>query len=127
MYKIVDDSKVVRISDNKVILPTDIVGTNRDMTAYYDWIKAGNVPVQEHTAQTIEWEIPSETFLSKFTQEEIATALVLRKTDLTVDAALLQLTTYPVVNNKNPLTLQLMDILVSKNIITQTRREEILG
>lgn len=127
MYKIVDDSKVVRISDNKVILPTDIVGINRDMTAYYDWIKAGNVPVQEYTNQTIEWEIPSETFLSKFTQEEIATALTLRKTDLTVDATLLQLTTYPVVNNKNPLTLQLMDILVSKNIITQTRREEILG
>lgn len=127
MYKIVDDSTVIRLADGKVILPATTGGTTNEMTEYYDWIKQGNVPVYEYTQHTPEWEIPSETFLSKFTQEEIATALTLRKTDLTVDAALLQLTTYPVVNNKNPLTLQLMDILVSKNIITQTRREEILG
>lgn len=126
MYKIVDDSTVIRLADDKVILPSSTGGNTIEMTEYYNWVREGNVPVYEYTQHIPEWEIPSEVFLSKFTQEEIGIALTLRKTDLTVDAALLQLTTYPVVNNKNPLTLQLMDILVNKNIITQNRSEEIL-
>lgn len=126
MYKIVNDSKVIRISDNKLIAPTQST-SDLDYIEYLNWINQGNLPIKETVEEPKEWEILSDAFLAKFEESEIAEILIQKRTDLDLDRALLELTAHATVNNKNPLTIQLMQLLVYKGIISETRYNEILS
>jgi hypothetical protein len=126
MYKIVNSNEVIRISDNKIIAPAQDT-LDPDYVSYINWIKEGNCPIEETIEYPLEWEIPSDEFLAKFTEEEIAEILLQKRTDLDLDRALLELTAHSIVNNKNPLTIQLMQLLVYKRILSEQRLFEILS
>lgn len=128
MYKlIIESGEVIRVEDNVVVSPCQSVD-DPNYVEYLNWIYAGNQPDQISDPTVTSKVVDSKAFREQFTDEEIVRVIALADSGDTVCKLMLfKLQTQTEVDERLPIVVQFMNYLVSKNVITASRKDQILS
>lgn len=126
MYRIVDESMVLRVEDNMyIVVPSETV----EYAQYLAWLDAGNAPLPAPDPEPTPPVYPSFTaleMLALFTPEERRTITAAAMSDVDIKIWYDDLVAATYVTYEDPRTEGGLQALVDGELITPERKEEIV-